>query len=219
MGFMKEIADAGNTATTALGGVDAFARAKQANMYFGKGLQGVRNAASVQFGHSAMKAAPGIPGSSAIGVAGAGLSLLGFGNDLWDIGQNGLGVENGLSAATNVTGALGAISPHSAALSFGLQLGQAGDRRLGLSDKSSDLGMWVDEKLGGGTLGKVGGIVGTGAGALASVPFAAAGGLYDLGAGAAGAAEDAGRAILGYDNPLLAGVRDQVAAAQNGTNR
>lgn len=211
--------DAVNSGVAAGGGVDLLVQAHQAQMSFGNGVNGLVNGlrpSSMSAAKSAMQGTKGIPGSKALGVAGTALSLYGLGNDIWDMAENGVSVDNALSAATNATGALGAVSPHAAALSMGLDLGRRGDKRLGLSDKASDLGMWADEAVGGGVPGKVAGLLGTAVGSIASVPAAAAAGIYDLGATGVSAVEGAGRSLLGLDHPLLAGVREQVAAGAGG---
>lgn len=152
MSAYGEVKDAANTTTTVAGGVDALVKSRQAGVDFGRGIGGIRKAlqpSSLAQGHNAASAAKGIPGSNAIGYAGAALSVLGLGGDLWDMHKHGVSVDNTLSAATNATSALGLVSPHAAAASLGLTIGRRGDKRLGLSDKSSDFGMGVQKALNG----------------------------------------------------------------------
>jgi hypothetical protein len=152
MGFLnrdkdvKQASEGANTAATLFGGLDSFTKVVQHSNAMKAGMSSAQAAQS----------ATGLPGSKPLGHVGGALSALGLANDVHDMTQNGLNVNNGLSATSNALGlgswaagtfgaaggtAATTAAPLMAAGAAGLTLGTAGNeyaKELGWAGKGSD---------------------------------------------------------------------------------
>jgi hypothetical protein len=97
----------GNTGTTLLGAADAAVHASEWSRY-GQALNGASSSPWWQMpaavGDDVAGMSSGVPGSSALGHAGGAFAALGLANDVHDMTQNGVNVDNGMSATGNALG-------------------------------------------------------------------------------------------------------------------
>jgi hypothetical protein len=173
----------------------------------------------------------GFKGSAPLNVVGGVLSGLGLAMDAFDMVENGIGIDNSISASGNAAGVLSAVAgatPLGAAAagwSLGTSAGQAGINHArehgylgstnteyesagnrGWDDLAADAGRRVRDGLGGGVVGGV-------AGGVTTIGASVVGAAGAAGSAVAGAAEGAGRRLFGCNHSLFEGIGPQIRAA------
>lgn len=146
--------DVANNGATLFGAADAGVQVLEHSIFnlFDDAANGARGLFSPA-GSAAADAASGLPGSKLLGHAGGALAALGLANDVHDMTQNGINVDNGLSATGNglglgawAAGTFGAAGGGAATVAAPLMAAGAGGLAVGgLMNRIADSSYAMDE--------------------------------------------------------------------------